>query len=337
MRIIAALFLILSLSLPSEGQTYYLPKTAVRFHLLIEKQTYTPGDFAPYAERYLHLGYIQQQEHISHRIVTCQLTTVGVRDTSKCYTLHLKGKGETADVKLSDDGVLLAINAEPVQPSIPPIYSPQVKQRQQPSPEKFLSAEVLSAGSTAKMAELTVQQILDLREHRQQLATGEAEDMPNDEKQLQLMLQRIDQQHDALMTLFTGTIRRDTTMQVITLYPEQETEREVVFRLSRQRGLVDKDDLSGVPFYMTVKNLYPDQSQPLENKKGDWLYVNSSGTATITLQQEDLPLATFEVPLAQFGHTEQRSCDPFKRYVTHLTLHPATGAIVKQYSDMDKK
>ena len=33
------------------------------------------------------------------------------------------------------------------------------------------------------MAELTVQQMLDLREHRQQLATGEAEDMPNDEKQ----------------------------------------------------------------------------------------------------------------------------------------------------------
>ena len=146
------------------------------------------------------------------------------------------------------------------------------------------------------------------------------------------MLQQVDQQHDALMTLFTGTIRRDTTMQVVTLCPDQETEREVVFRLSRQRGLVDKDDLSGVPFYMTVKNLSPDLSQPQEDKKGDWLYVNLPGTAVITLQQEDLSLATFEVPLAQFGHIEQRSYD-----VTHLTLHPATGAVVKQFSDLDKK
>ena len=210
MRIIAALLLFLSIGLPSEGQTYYLPKTAVRFHLLIEKQTYTPGDFAAYAERYLHMGNIQQQEQVSHRVVNCQLTTAGVRDTTKCYTLRLKGKGEAADVRLSDDGILLAVNAEPVQPSNTPAYSPQSKPRQQ-SPKKFLSAEVLSAGSTAKMAELTVQQMLDLREHRQQLATGEAEDMPNDEKQLQLMLQQIDQQHDALMTLFTGTIRRDTT------------------------------------------------------------------------------------------------------------------------------
>ena len=88
---------------------------------------------------------------------------------------------------------------------------------------------------------------------------------------------------------------------------------------------------------MTVKNLYPNLSQPLEDKRGDWLYVNAPGTAVITLQQEDLSLATFEVPLAQFGHTEQRSYDPFKRYVTHLTLHPATGAVVRQYSDMDKK
>ena len=317
MRIIAALLLFLSIGLPSEGQTYYLPKTAVRFHLLIEKQTYTPGDFAAYAERYLHMGNIQQQEQVSHRVVNCQLTTAGVRDTTKCYTLHLKGKGEAADVRLSDDGILLSINADPVQPSNTPAYSPQTKLRQQ-SPKKFLSAEVLSAGSTAKMAELTVQQMLDL-------------------KQLQLMLQQIDQQHDALMTLFTGTIRRDTTMQVVTLCPEQESEREVVFRLSRQRGLVDKDDLSGVPFYMTVKNLSPDLSQPQEDKKGDWLYVNLPGTAVITLQQEDLSLATFEVPLAQFGHIEQRSYDPFKRYVTHLTLHPATGAVVKQFSDLDKK
>ena len=312
MRIIAALLLFLSIGLPSEGQTYYLPKTAVRFHLLIEKQTYTPGDFAAYAERYLHMGNIQQQEQVSHRVVNCQLTTAGVRDTTKCYTLRLKGKGEAADVRLSDDGILLSINADPVQPSNTPAYSPQTKLRRQSSPKQFLSAEVLSAGSTAKMAELTVQQMLDLREHRQQLATGEAEDMPNDEKQLQLMLQQIDQQHDALMTLFTGTIRRDTTMQVVTLCPEQESEREVVFRLSRQRGLVDKDDLSGVPFYMTVKNLYPNLSQPQEDKKGDWLYVNLPGTASITLQQEDLSLATFEVPLA-------------------------TGAVVRQYSDMDKK
>jgi len=91
MRIIAALLLFLSIGLPSEGQTYYLPKTAVRFHLLIEKQTYTPGDFAAYAERYLHMSNIEQQEQVSHRVVNCQLTTAGVRDNQM---LHPATKGQ---------------------------------------------------------------------------------------------------------------------------------------------------------------------------------------------------------------------------------------------------
>ena len=39
----------------SEGAVYYLPKTAIRIHLLIENQTYTPGQFARYAEHYLRL------------------------------------------------------------------------------------------------------------------------------------------------------------------------------------------------------------------------------------------------------------------------------------------
>ena len=42
-----------------DGVVYYLPKTAVRIHLLIEKQTYTPGQFARSAEHYLRLKGIQ--------------------------------------------------------------------------------------------------------------------------------------------------------------------------------------------------------------------------------------------------------------------------------------
>ena len=34
-----------------EGSSYYLPQTALRFALQIEKSTYTPGEFAGYASR----------------------------------------------------------------------------------------------------------------------------------------------------------------------------------------------------------------------------------------------------------------------------------------------
>ena len=292
----------------ADGVVYFLPKTAVRIHLLIEKQTYTPGQFARYAEHYLQLKGIQQQEQISQRIISIELSTFGVRDTSKCYSVRLKGKAETAEIRLSEQGTLLAVNDEPL--ALPQPIQPVLNVNPTPPLTPLLSSETLSAGSTAKKAELTAQQIQELQERRQQLATGEAQ--------------------------FTGTVRRDTTQHVLTLCPEREMKHEVLFRISRRLGLVDSDDLSGVPYYIDLKNLNPAEHPAPENKKPSGFFVNVPGMAQLTVSQEDQPLAQFDVPLAQFGFTELRDGDLFRRYVTHLQLHPATGAVVRQQVELEK-
>lgn len=322
------LFCFFALS-PLKAQTYYLPKTALSIHLQVEKQTYSPGRFARYADKYLRIPGVSLEPQVSYRIISCDVSTMGLRDSTKCYTLRLKGKSETADIRLSDDGVLLAINTDPLTPhSTNNTHSTHNTQSTHNTPAPPLSSEVLSAGSTAKMAELTAHQITELRERRQLLATGEADNMPQDEQQLQLMFNELDAQSLALTSLFTGTTQRDTTFQVLTLCPEQEVEREVVFRFSRRLGLVDKDDLSGVPYYMTLKNLQPVENDLPDNKKDDSLYANVPSTVQLTLQQEDQPLATFQVPMAQFGFVELRDGSSFKRFHTTLQLHPATGAVV---------
>jgi hypothetical protein len=318
----------------ADGVVYYLPKTAVRIHLLIEKQTYTPGQFARYAEHYLRLKGVQQQEQISQRIVSCELSILGVRDTSKCYSVRLKGKAETAEIRLSDQGTLLAVNDEPLTLSQP--IQPVLAISPMPPVTSLLPSEALSAGSTAKTAELTAQQIQELQERRQQLITGESDEIPQDEQPLRLMLQEIDQQTAQLMTNFTGTVRRDTTRHVLTLCPEREMKHEVLFRISRRLGLVDKDDLSGVPYYIDLTNLNPVEHPTPENKKLTGFFVNVPGVAKLTISQEDQPLAQFDVPLAQFGFTELRDGDLFRRYVTHLQLHPATGAVVRQQVEQEK-
>ena len=313
-----------------QGLVYYLPKTAIRIHLVVEKRTYTPGDFARYAERYLRLTGIQQEEQVSQRIIDCEVSTLGLRDTTKCYAVKLKGKAETTVVHLSEQGTLLAINAEaPSQEYIPHVARPsQAEGRVKDNPRRYLSAEALAAGSTAKMAELTAQQIVELREARQALITGDADERPQDEGQLQRMLREIDYKSDMLTSLFTGTVDRDTTEHIVTLCPEKDMDRQVVFRLSRRLGLVDVDDLSGVPFYMTLKNLtntgFP---APVDKKKKGFM-VNSPGQARMTLYQEDQQLIECDLSLAQFGTTELRDGDLFKRYVVSMTLNPATGAVV---------
>lgn len=319
-----------------EGLVYFLPKTAIRLTLLVEKKTYKPGEFAKYAEKYLRLTDVGQEEQVTYNVADYTITQIGVRDTSKCYSVRLKGgKCENAEVKLSDDGVLLAVNADPIPQQRPAPFK-ATPPASQPNPRHYLSAEVLSAGSLAKMAELTVGQLNELHEHRQQLITGEAENAPQDEQQLRLMIDEIDKERNLLMTLFTGTTRRDTTQHVIEFCPDKEVQREVVFRLSKQRGLVDKDDLSGVPYYITIEDIHHTTLEKYsvpENKKEGGFYVNVPGRIRLTLHRENHLLGTFDISAAQFGFVELRSGALFKRYVTHMTLNPYTGAVDKIQAD----
>ena len=323
----------------AEGIVYFLPKTAIRINLLIEKKTYTPGEYAKYAEKYLGMTGIEQERQVTYSVANFNIFQLGIRDTSKCYTVVLKGKSETADVKLSDDGVLLAVNDEPAKLKLPEPFKPAAK-RTAIDPHQYQNDDIRTASSVAKKAELTVKQMQELQEHRQQLITGEADDMPQDENQLRLMITEIDRQRNALMTLFTGTTERDTTEHFMTVCPEKEVQREVIFRLSRKLGLVDKDDLSGIPYYMSVEDLHHTNTQKYptpENKKEGGFYVNVPGSIRLTFHREQQQLATFDVNAGQFGFVELRSGALFKRYITHMTLNPATGAVESIHADMNTK
>ena len=310
-----------------DGLVYFLPKSAVRFNLLVEKKTYTPGRFARYAEKYLRIADIEQEPQTTYRVARYELTQLGVRDTSKCFSVKMKGgKLETADVKLSSDGVLQAINTSPLAPVERTPFRAAPKHRPA-DPQKYLSAEVLAASNLGKMAELTAQQIIELQENRQQLITGDADEMPQDDDQLYRMLQEIDIERDALMSLFIGTVSRDTTEHVITICPDREVQQEVLFRLSQRLGLVDKDDLSGTPFYLSVQNLTPTPYGTPENKKEEGIYVNVPAMIRLTLYQDDIKLDAFDLPMAQFGCLELRDASVFKRYDAQLRLNPVTGAI----------
>lgn len=322
-----------------EGTVYYLPKTVVHFHLLIEKKVYTPGIFSAYAERYLLRKDVAREKDVSHRLLNFQLSLTGIRDTSKCFIVNLKGKSATAEIHRSEDGVLLAVNDTPMTVGLPQPFVPAIRQPLG-EPAQLLSAEVMQAGSMARKAELTALQIAELQELRRQLITGEAEEMPSDRAQLQLMLDEIDRTSQQLQSLFTGTTVCDTTEHHITLCPDKEIQREVIFRISKQSGLVDKDDLSGIPFYLSLEDLHQHTQQQFdfpENKKDAGFYANVPGIVKLTLYREGRQLASYNYPFAQFGFTELHGGNLFKKYPTRLVLNPITGAVEKLQAEMPKK
>ena len=196
-----------------------------------------------------------------------------------------------------------------------------------------MNEETLAAGSTAKMAELTAQDIYEIRESRNLLVRGQADNMPKDGEQLRLMLNQLDIQDRALTSLFIGTYDKDTIQQVFTIVPSKSNYREVVFRFSEKLGLVDSDDLAGVPYYISIEDLKtvpkPEPVDPKKKLKTVYgIFVNIPGRLRSTVSNAQGIIATDEFPAGQFGNVELLSGALFnKRYTTRLRLDPLSGAI----------
>ena len=324
----------------SEGAVYFLPKTAIRITVQIEKTTYTPGDFCKYADRYLRLRDVPTEPSVTYRITSIRQEATSVADTNKRFAVKFDPKSVAANIALSDDGVLMAINATPkptvLQQPFKPAPCPEPV-----NPRKYMSEEILAAGSTAKMAELTAQDIYEIRESRNLLTRGQADYMPKDGAQLQLMLNQLDMQDRSLTSLFAGTTQKDTLEKSMTIVPNKESKQSLLFRFSKKLGLVDDDDLAGVPYYIMIADLHAVPIAAPEDKKKqkqeDGIYVNVPGKMKASIYNTEGVIVTNEFPAAQFGNVELLSGALFnKRYTTHLWLNPVSGAIDRLEAEQPK-
>lgn len=321
----------------SDGLIYRLPKTAIRVQLIVERTTYTPGDYAGYAELYFDAKNVAREASTSYKIVGISAEAYGVADTTKCYSIRFNNKLMTTNASLTDDGFLLSVNTDaPVVDykldSMPVFGKPATPL----NPKDFMSADILKAGNVAKMAQLIAEEIYDIRDSRNQLSRGEADFMPKDGEQLKVMLNNLATQETALTQLFLGTTVRDTMAYRLEYCPTGEVKRDVLARFSKHLGLLDADDLSGAPLYISITDLHTlpaEQIDPKGKKKiEDGLVVNIPSRAHIVIEDADQRIQPYsiDVPMAQLGRTDVLSNELFgKKIITTLLLSPTTGAVLK--------
>ncbi len=316
----------------TDGAIYYLPKTALHFLVQVEKTTYTPGEYAPYAERYLALHGVKTEKTVSYRVTNVMMQAVGQADTAKCFALKYNARSAASNLELADDGVLLAINTPGIRQERPRHFTPSAKPRAL-NPRQFLNEEILAAGSMAKRAELIAQEIYNVRDSKNQLTRGEADYMPKDGEQLRIMLAQLDEQNQALTQLFAGTTVCDTTEYIIMTCPMTAVKDMVLFRLSQHLGIVNADDLSGEPYYLTIDDLktvpVPADSKKKKRKlEEEGIYVNIPGRIKATVTHRGREYFTEELTAGQFGNVELLSAELFnKRYAIRLRLNPVNGGV----------
>lgn len=330
----------------TEGAAYYLPKTAINIHITLEKTVYTPGELCQYADRYLRVSGISDKEDLRYVIKEVTLEPVGLPDKDKLYHIAFNPKSIAPFVELDPAGVLLAVNTTNAQVAAKVAASAErveEERARQLNPRTYMTEEMLVTGSKAKLAELVAKEIYNIRESRNLTLRGQNENMPQDGAGLQIIIDNMNEQEEALMQLFEGVTTTETITHTYQILPEGEVDRLLFGRFSHKLGVLHKDDLGGSPLYLDIKSRNTVPVVPVDSvadtgkkklvkkaEKWDGIVYNIPEKATVKVYTNLTTLAEQPVSIAQFGNVETLSKKFFsKKAGVKVTFDPANGALLK--------
>lgn len=316
------------------GITYSLPQTDVCATLNMVCYQITAGPYAQYAEKYLGLKDVAMDDQTKWELVSLTIEDVPVPDQERTFHINFPEKGALPTFYLTEDGFLLSINREP---DVNEVAAVEKKTEQEPKlvlkASDVMSEDILRAGSKAKQAELAAKEIFSLRESKRDILRGEIENMPKDGASLQIMLDNLDAQEKALLSLFVGVTTEKQVSKNVHFVPSKSVDNKVYFRFSEHEGLVDNDDMIGEPYYISIRITEDNRmEQPeVDPKKKPALGIayNVPGKAHVTLSFDGEIVAETDMFMGQFGHVEQLPVAQFtdKKKVVSATFNQVTGSI----------
>lgn len=316
-----------------DGIIYSLPKTSFIINVEVTKVTVKAGPYFRYAELYLGMKDVKAEDAVFYELGKITIVNKGIPDPENTYRIEFKQKTVAPFAYLTRDGLLCAINE---------VYTPEFvdeerrvehKTTVEPSKSVF-TEELLRAGSVAKQAEVAAKQIYRLRDSRTDIITGEADNLPPDGEAMKLVINQLEEQEKAYVYLFTGTESRETTYYDITIVPEDELEKEVIFRFSSKLGILDADDLGGEPVYMNLKAIERASAIDLKDiekkeKTMKGVVYNVPGKGRMEIIYNNKSLLKKETQVVQFG--TRNVLLPVlledKKQPVKVTFYPETGGI----------
>lgn len=319
----------------SYGLTYSLPKTAVLITVESTCAKTVAGPFAAYAEKFLGIKDAVQEDQSVWEIEKISMESIAQADSARTYHIEFPEKGALPTFYLTADRCLCAINRAPQDlVAVPEVKDEEVSGKPVYKASDVLTGEILKAGSKLKQAELVAQEIFSIRESRSLLIKGEADNMPGDGASLQLMLDNLSAQEEALLSLFIGSTTESKHSRNITYVPTRETNRDLAFRFSKFLGYVDNDDYAGEPYYVSLQIVEDNRefSVPgakVKKRTDKGIAFCIPGKAHVTLTSTKNTLAEGDMYMAQFGRVEQLPQAQFsdKKRPCSASFNPATGAI----------
>lgn len=321
------------------GLVYSLPTTALRITVTAQKETFTAGPFHQYAKRYTAYPNAIAEDAVIWKITEVSAERIGVKGDTPEYLMQLKA-GATTFIGVSDNGMLLSINAEPEAPDFDSDNMAATRKtiRDEGKADdylKYVNMDFVSAQNSMKQAEMIAGALMDVRETILDLKSGNSDNMPADGRQYELMIRGLEDQEKALNRAFTGTSSLEEYVSEFIYIPQREGE-EILFRLSDFRGFTDADDYSGSPVYIKTEILQEgrmptDVNGETKKFPKDGVVYAIPGTARISIYTDRDRLYAAESSFAQFGTTFGLAPSLFtdKKAPSYAVFSPITGEVTE--------
>lgn len=321
------------------GLVYSLPNTVLDITIETEFTEKTPGDFYNYAKRNLNIDNAITTPSRTCRVKSLAIVPRGEIGTDNQWMVQFKA-GAPVFVMLSDNNMLEAINTEEMPArndvELPVAHKAEPTPLETPAARQAVTQEMTMSSSTFKRAQLAAERVFELRENRNELISGQADNMPPDGKALQLALDNLSAQEAALTAMFAGTVKTWTEVATLTYTPgTEDVANEILARISPTDGLVDVDDLSGEPIYLSMQVVTRGQA-PLDERGAPRVFPKNGiayqipGTAQFNISCDGELLGSQQVNLAQLGVTFGLDPKIFsdKRAPGYATFNPVTGGVI---------
>lgn len=319
------------------GIIYSLPTTVVDITFEIEKTIKKPGEFYRYAKKYLNANDAIATEIQSSILKSITITPRGVANPKQQYLMQFKS-GSTPFLIINEENLPLAINTDNLpnatEVSLPKAIEAAPTPLETDAAKQVISGEIAQSQSSAKKAELAAAQLYALRQTRQDILNGEADQMPADGKAMELVLDNIQAQENALIAMFMGTTQVSTEVKTITFTPEDAIDHDIIARISATEGVIDADNLAGEPIYISIGIIeqgelpITEKGTPKTFPKGGVAY-NIPGKIGLKIEYNSKTFCDEIISTAQhgvvFGIDPKIFSD--KKAPAYLLFNPTTGAI----------
>jgi len=321
------------------GLVYTLPTTVLRIDVTAQRTVRKAGPYYQYAKKFIGTDNVIKEDSESWVITGVRVTPYGVPDLDNRYLMQLKN-GAVTYLCVDDNGMLLAVNKEiedaPAQDLVLSKDPQEVKEKLKINEYlKYVNEDFIASQSSVKQAQMLAESLMEIRESKIALTRGTAESMPQDGRQLELMLNSLSHQEAALTAAFAGISETETVTGSYAFTPRGDG-RNILFRMSDFAGFVEADDYSGDPVYLSVKitsqGKLPVDAKGVEKKlPKDAVVYNVPGAAVITVSTLGNTLYEQEMEFSQFGVKFGLAPSLFsaKKNRSFATFSAVTGALLE--------